>query len=45
MIEAYFGGELAADLEVGGESAFLDFAMSELAGVFGSAPLPAGWAS
>jgi monoamine oxidase len=35
MIEAYFGGELAADLESGGEGAFLDFAAEELGGLFG----------
>ncbi len=36
MIEAYFGGTLAADLEANGEGAFFDFAVSELVGVFGS---------
>jgi monoamine oxidase len=36
MIEAYFGGRCAADLEVGGEAAFFDFAVSELVGVLGS---------
>jgi monoamine oxidase len=30
QIEAYFGGRLAAELEAGGESAFFDFAVSEL---------------
>jgi len=35
MIEAFFGGELAADLELGGEGAFLDFAVEELGGLFG----------
>jgi monoamine oxidase len=36
MIEAYFGGRCAADLEPGGEAAFFDFAVSELVGVLGS---------
>jgi monoamine oxidase len=36
MIEAYFGGGLAADLEKGGQAAFADFALDELAGIFGS---------
>lgn len=36
MIEAYFGGRLAAELEAGGEGAFFDFAVSELVGVLGS---------
>jgi monoamine oxidase len=36
QIEAYFGGRLAADLEAEGEKAFFDFAVSELAGLFGS---------
>ncbi len=36
MIEAYFGGTLAADLEAGGEGSFFDFAVSELAGVLGA---------
>jgi monoamine oxidase len=35
-IEAYFGGELAATLEKGGESAFFDFAREELVGLFGA---------
>ncbi len=35
MIEAYFGGALAADLEKGGEAAFFDFARAELVGIFG----------
>ena len=30
LIEAYFGGRLAADLEAGGASAFFEFAVSEL---------------
>jgi monoamine oxidase len=37
MIEAYFGGKLAAELETGGDGAFFDFAVSELVGVFGNA--------
>jgi monoamine oxidase len=37
MIEAYFGGSNAADLEASGEEAFFDFAKSELTGLFGSA--------
>ena len=37
LIEAYFGGTLAAELEAAGESAFLDFAITELAGLLGSA--------
>src|SRR5580704_14311942 len=37
MIEAYFGGRLAADLETDGEGAFFDFAVAELVGVLGSA--------
>ncbi|MGA7790570.1 MAG: NAD(P)/FAD-dependent oxidoreductase [Xanthobacteraceae bacterium] len=36
MIEAYFGGRLAADLEAGGDAAFFDFAVGELVGVLGS---------
>jgi len=36
MIEAYFGGRCAADLEAGGEAAFFDFAVSELVSVLGS---------
>ena len=36
MIEAYFGGALAAELEAGGEGAFFDFALAELAGLFGA---------
>jgi monoamine oxidase len=36
MIEAYFAGGLAADLEGNGEAAFFDFAVSELVGLFGS---------
>lgn len=36
LIEAYFGGSNAAALEAGGESAFFDFAVSELIGLLGS---------
>jgi len=36
MIEAFFGGALAAELEKGGERAFFDFAASELAALFGA---------
>jgi monoamine oxidase len=36
LIEAYFGGTLAAELEAGGEGAFFDFAVGELVGVFGA---------
>ena len=36
MIEAYFGGSLAAKLEAGGEAAFFEFAVAELVGVLGS---------
>ena len=36
QIEAYFGGSLAAELEAGGACAFLDFAVAELTGLFGS---------
>jgi monoamine oxidase len=35
-IEAYFGGQLARELEAGGERAFFDFAASELGGLLGS---------
>lgn len=35
MIEAYFGGALAADLEAGGAAAFFDFAVAELTGLLG----------
>ena len=37
LIEAYFGGQLASDLEADGERAFFDFAAAELAGILGSA--------
>ena len=36
QIEVYFGGRLAHDLEAAGESAFFDFAVSELTRLFGS---------
>ena len=36
QIEAYYGGALAAELEAGGESAFMDFALGELTALFGS---------
>src|SRR5579872_3192771 len=36
MIEAYFGGACAAELEAAGEAAFFDFAVVELVGVMGS---------
>jgi monoamine oxidase len=36
LIEAYFGGTLAARLEADGEGAFLDFAVAELVGLLGS---------
>ncbi|HEY1942104.1 MAG TPA: NAD(P)/FAD-dependent oxidoreductase [Roseiarcus sp.] len=36
MIEVYFGGSLAAELEKGGEQAFFDFALAELVGLFGA---------
>jgi monoamine oxidase len=36
MIEAYFGGSLAADLEKGGANAFFDFASAELVKHFGA---------
>ncbi|MGB7034021.1 MAG: NAD(P)/FAD-dependent oxidoreductase, partial [Xanthobacteraceae bacterium] len=36
IIECYFGGCCAAELERGGEAAFFDFAAAELSGVFGS---------
>jgi monoamine oxidase len=35
LIEAYFGGALAAELEAAGEAAFFDFAVAELVGLFG----------
>jgi monoamine oxidase len=37
MIEIYFGGRFAAELEAGGDGAFFDCAVSDLAGLFGSA--------
>lgn len=36
LIEAYFGGTCAAELEKGGEAAFFDFATEELTGVLGA---------
>jgi monoamine oxidase len=36
MIEAYFAGACAAELEADGDTAFFDFAVSELAGLFGT---------
>jgi monoamine oxidase len=36
MIEGYFGGGLATELEAGGKAAFFDFAVAELVGLFGS---------
>jgi len=36
IIEAYFGGACAAELEAQGEAAFFDFAVAELVGVLGS---------
>jgi monoamine oxidase len=36
IIECYFGGSCAAELEQGGLAAFFDFAVSELCGVFGN---------
>jgi monoamine oxidase len=36
LIEGYFAGGLAAELEAGGDGAFFDFAVSELVGLFGS---------
>jgi monoamine oxidase len=37
LIETYFGGQLAWELEAAGEGAFFDFAVSELTGLLGSA--------
>jgi monoamine oxidase len=36
LIEAFFGGRLAHDLEAAGSDAFFDFAATELTGLFGS---------
>jgi monoamine oxidase len=36
MIECYFGGRNAWDLEAGGEKAFVDFAIGELTGLLGN---------
>jgi monoamine oxidase len=35
IIEAYFGGKLARELEAAGEAAFFDFVLSELTDLFG----------
>jgi monoamine oxidase len=35
MIECYFGGALAAELEAGGEAALVEFARGELIGLYG----------
>ena len=40
LIEVYFGGTLAAELESGGDGAFFDFAASELGALLGSAIHP-----
>ena len=37
MIEVYFGGRFAAELEAGGDGAFFECAVSDLVGLFGSA--------
>jgi monoamine oxidase len=37
MIEAYFGGRFAAELESSGDDAFFDCAVSDLVGLFGNA--------
>jgi monoamine oxidase len=37
MIEAYFGGRFAGELEGGGDGAFFDCAVSDLVGLFGNA--------
>jgi monoamine oxidase len=36
MIECYFGGDNARELEAAGEGAFFDFAVSELTGILGN---------
>jgi monoamine oxidase len=36
LIEGYFAGGLAAELELGGDGALFDYAVSELTGLFGS---------
>jgi monoamine oxidase len=36
QIEVYLGGSCAEELEAGGETAFLDFAVGELVGLFGA---------
>lgn len=40
LIEAYFGGRFAHELEAQGEAAFFELAVAELSGVFGSAFAP-----
>jgi monoamine oxidase len=40
LIEVYFGGELAEELEQEGDGAFFDFALSELVGLLGSGFAP-----
>jgi monoamine oxidase len=37
LIEGYFGGNLADELEAAGEAAFFEFAVGELSGLLGSA--------
>jgi monoamine oxidase len=37
LIECYFGGHNAANLELGGQAAFFEFALSELTGLLGTA--------
>jgi hypothetical protein len=49
LIEGFFGGRLAHELEAGGPGAFFDFAVAELVELFGSgirarSPKPAGGA-
>src|SRR6202044_3682659 len=36
LIEAYFGGRFARECEAGGEAAFADFAIGQLAALLGS---------
>ena len=36
MVEAFYGGALAVELEAGGKAAFFDFAVSEFVGLFGA---------
>jgi monoamine oxidase len=40
LIECYFGGRNAADLELGGQAAFFEFARTELIGLLGTAFAP-----